>query len=149
MKLVTQLDFLKVAVKENIKDNGKVCDVWLDGQNVSTFPNKTECVLMQFVNYTTKIGQEVYECDVLKPKNSLLYFVILWNKEKSCFSLFGNYDINFVNKQDELCIINSLYNKNSINVDFMNEHEFDVVGNIFENPELICENFNPIDFIYQ
>jgi len=128
MKLVSQLDFLKVAVKENYKDNGKICDVWIDGQNISSFPNKTECVLMQWTNTHDMNGKEIYEFDIHK-------------------SEFGYHIIFFNLKYADYSIMHSDYTTKK-GVWMFEPDKINIVGNIFENPDLIGKNFNPIEFIF-
>jgi uncharacterized phage protein (TIGR01671 family) len=78
-------------------------------------------VLMQFTGLQDVNGKDIYEGDIIKPSDSKLFFVIAWD-EKLC--KFGGLHPD---KEFGLRL-------NKLNTDY-----YTVIGNIYENPELIKE----------
>lgn len=76
-------------------------------------PDKYE--LMQFTSLLDKNGKEIYEGDIIRTTGSGINKTVTWNERMACFG-FGDGSY-----------FNELHRATSI----------EVIGNIYENPELI------------
>ena len=75
--------------------------------------------LMQYTGLKDKNGKEIYEGDIIKFLNNI--FEVIWCNEKASFML----------KNKEY--------KEFLNFIYENNNGMEIVGNIYENPELIKE----------
>lgn len=82
-------------------------------------------------------GHRFFEGDVIGCDKSNARYVILWNEENQCFSLFNCYDLKNINEGDELLKLNTLCNMEQVRVCFLKKYNFYPVGNIFDNPEMM------------
>ena len=81
--------------------------------------DNTDCVLLQFTGLKDKNGKEIYEGDVIKGEKKINCFVE-YSEERGMFIL--NYcNLGYVNFNDKLGM------------------ECEIIGNIYENPELLEE----------
>ncbi len=96
------------------------------GENI--LPIK-ECELMQFTGRKDKNRNEIYEGDLLKGKHSCIYKVY-WDNNLCCFASIGN-EGDFYGSFTHTLAINTGYLKDKFS------KEFEIIGNIHENPELI------------
>ena len=80
-----------------------------------------EYILMQYTSLKDKNGVEIYEGDIIKDWEGIDIYEIVWNKQWACFEL------------------NRLTHKNDTGMDAMDEapFHFEVIGNIYENKELL------------
>ena len=76
--------------------------------------------VMQYTGLKDAVGREIYEGDIVKCDDDL--WVVLWDDYKSCFAIDGLYLSMYVCPFD---------------VSWSNDCE--VIGNIYENPELLEE----------
>ena len=117
-------DFNKIVIEPKIQTN--IVDL--------TTSDTSEIIFHQFTGLTDKNDKEIYEGDILKIFTSLPYYVLVAFRDGA----FNMYDIrkNRVYRQHmavlqtncirPLAILNPAYAKCA-----------EVVGNIFENPELL------------
>lgn len=75
--------------------------------------------LMQYTGLNDKNNEEIYEGDIVKFLNGI--FEVIWCNEKASFIL-KNKDY-----------------KNFLNFIYENNNGMEIVGNIYENPELLGE----------
>ena len=78
-----------------------------------------DMILMQYTGLNDKNGKEIYEGDIVG--DNKIKWIVKWNKHRMGFSLYPT------TKQ--------LYDEMPINVE--NELGFKILGNIYENPELL------------
>lgn len=89
--------------------------VWIWKDNKYNDSEELSCDLMQFIGIKDKNGKEVYEGDIVEFEDGVRDSIV-WNKEWQ-FHTMNNVD----NSQE----------------DFDNS-EAVIIGNIYENPDLIC-----------
>lgn len=76
----------------------------------------------QFTGLLDKKGIEIYESDVVK--NSLNDILeIVWNEDRCCFQMQGRYENSYKQRQ--------------LDCDIVIDLNIEVIGNIFQNPELL------------
>jgi uncharacterized phage protein (TIGR01671 family) len=95
----------------------------LDGAGTSpTLPAETkDCVLLQYTGLKDKNGVEIYDGDILAGVNGSI---------NGNDWLWGNYEIKYQNGNHNVPIWGIYENQNST-------HWFEIIGNIYENPELL------------
>lgn len=91
------------------------CDEWIDHLELK--------LKIQATGLKDKEGKEIYEGDVLK-HNSLDWKVV-WSEETARWKLYSSKEVN--------CVGNHFYNY----LNRGNSAESEIVGNVFENPELL------------
>lgn len=102
-----------------IYENGKMSGVFIDGAFFLT----EEVNLMQYTGLKDKNGKEIYEGDILRIKNSLIELEgeVIWDTIDLSFEVYD--------KENDCKEMLWYTNK-----------EFEVLGNIYENPELLKEH---------
>jgi hypothetical protein len=118
MKMSSQLDFLyEKSQKREWGMQGSLTDVWLNNESESYIP--IHVILMQYTGLKDKNGKEIYEGDILHfdakewrdKEGNGHNFAIEWSDKGGCWCGAGcTYDWS------EWC---------------------EVIGNIYENPELL------------
>jgi len=98
---------------------------YVDDSDVD-YPEKVE--LMQFTGLTDKNGKEIYEGDIYKPSDS---FIVEWTEKVVGIIEFknGSFIGVYRNKKGEI-LDSELYMQGTI----------EVIGNIYENEDLLKEN---------
>ncbi|WP_176467150.1 YopX family protein [Terribacillus saccharophilus] len=81
---------------------------------------------MQYTSLKDKNGKEIYEGDVLKVEGSKRRYVVRWNNEESAFTVTYKY----ANDDPAEWVISEFREVLKT---------FEVIGNIYENPELLQE----------
>ena len=119
----SQYPFVNVRFKEN----GKIVD---EGYHFGQEDGCDNVILMQFTGCHDKNGVEIYEGDILRDTDSEIYYV---DFIRGCFYLKTKY-ISFPHlgwtEWLPMCEIDRL----------ANPVDFEVIGNIYENPGLLKEN---------
>lgn len=91
-------------------------DFWVDFDEIE---------LMQFTNFLDKNGKEIYEGDVVKDEFGRIMKIGFWNCSL-CFIAISKTNFHHAN------IIEWVTNENFASVE--------VIGNVYENPELLEKN---------
>ena len=80
--------------------------------------------LMQYTGLKDKNCKEIYEGDIVKNSiNDILE--VVWNEDRCCFDMRGRYEKSHIIKQ--------------LDCDIVIDLSVEVIGNIYENPELLKE----------
>jgi uncharacterized phage protein (TIGR01671 family) len=95
--------------------------------NIDNQPNPDKFILMQYTGLKDKNGKEIYEGDILKWKCSksgsrkeLIHIVTIgWNGFRYVLTIYDNGE------------------KWATNKSYWNDSDREVIGNIYENPELL------------
>lgn len=91
------------------------------------------------IGYTCPDGREICEFDIIAGNSyTFLKYVVVWDAHRFRYArvLIDSIDLYF-----DLTL--SGY---EINLNWLNDYKPKVIGNIFENPEIISPDFDPIDF---
>lgn len=106
---VWDTDFKKMLL---VNDAKFVNGVMIGAKGVSW---DSKVVIMQFTGLKDKNSREIFESDILKD-----YGEVVWVEQSASFRVnpFGNKDISFMES-------------------FLNMDELEVIGNVYENPELL------------
>jgi len=89
---------------------------------LSTLLSDSDFILMQYTGLKDKNGKEIYEGDILKHPNNNTLFEIKYIKEYCGFRAV--YDRN-------------IYNHSAIILQIGDKGQAEIIGNIYENPELL------------
>lgn len=85
-----------------------------------------DLILMQFTGLKDKNGKEIYEGDILNITQDSIIGVVEWNNDLSLFELNCVVDHNDCTT--------TIYSKQENGFNINRE----IIGNIYENPELLC-----------
>jgi len=116
-------------------ESGKIINyITTDKRDTHQIIEETIC---QFTGLKDKNCAEIYEGDIIQSKiHESAIYVIIWNEKNCCFSGFDKYQYRSM-IIDELYRMNSLFNKENIKPRWLNDYQFEIIGNIFDNPELL------------
>jgi uncharacterized phage protein (TIGR01671 family) len=101
----------------------------------SDFPDNEDMVLMQFTGLLDKQGKEIYEGDIIKILETSLswitdwMFTVKWRDTLSTYCLYRDDDLE---KTGTNC--------QTINYYTAEDKRYEVIGNIYESPELLEDN---------
>jgi hypothetical protein len=86
---------------------------------------RDDCKLMQYTGLKDKNGKEIYEGDILKDGAVVKWFdALTWDSGGSLHS--GFYCSEWLEGDSDLCYHDSF-------------NDVEVIGNIYQNPELVCQ----------
>ena len=95
-------------------------------------------VIPDTVGQFTNLPFNIWEKDIIRSREiPTAIYVVIWNEVNCCFSAIHISEYNQMNKEDALFRFNALYNKTSINPDWLAKYQFESIGNIHDNPELL------------
>jgi hypothetical protein len=94
-------------------------------------------VIPETVEQLTGLPFRIFEGDIIKPKKFETPYVVFWNEENCCFSVIDKYQYEILQSDDKVFATSILQNKSNINPRWILEHQFEVIGNIHDNPELL------------
>jgi len=114
----SQYPFANVRFREN----GKIVD---DGYYFGQEDGCDNVILMQFTGCHDKNGLEIYEGDIVIPQTfTNAKYRVYWSQERLQWSIINTSNVS---KESGRALIN-------------NSTLYEVIGNIYENPELLTEN---------
>lgn len=141
---------------QDLIDNGY--NLYADGRieyHLLSYLNNTvfaceEFILMQFTGLHDKNGKEIWDGDILKPvfpySNLISHLaqVVTWEKSSASFVLFNSYSKSigcycirgFLGGKDRPSELDGRYSSSNVC------EEFEVLGNIYEHPELLKGDSN-------
>jgi len=88
-----------------------------------------ECIIMQYTGKKDKNGVEIYEGDIVENRYCGKVYEIVWDNESSTWSqkIDNNYRSFFMDWAK----------------DKKSEHNIEIIGNIYENTELLSKGIKP------
>lgn len=124
-----------------IAENMTVMDFIEDAQESSELPMElkmNECVWMQYTGLKDKNGKDIYEGDILyvefEKSRTLNHFDIYLKKIYHVAKWYGQgFNIPNIEGEFRQTLCTAIHNKNKPTP------EWEVIGNIYENPELLKE----------
>jgi len=91
----------------------------------------------QYTGYKEKEGKMIFDGDILNPPDSdYTYCVVRWNEKYAAFVIYGYYHPMYFNEGGGEEFASDLSSEEHTMV-FGQEEEFDIIGNIHDNPELL------------
>lgn len=111
-------------VNKKMRNNKDLWDIPYNEIFIHT-PDQSALNIMQYTGLKDKNGVEIYEGDIIRGvsnryKSNKITLYVRWDR--------GQYDVFDIHDKDDW--MDSLYNH-------MNFYDIEVIGNIYENPELL------------
>ena len=95
-------------------------------------------VIPETVGQFAGLPFNIFENDIIQSRlHPTAIYVVIWNEINCCFSAFHISQYNQMNKEDDLFRLNMLCNKTSISPNWLSEYQFEPIGNIYDNSELL------------
>jgi len=100
--------------------------------------DKNVFVIPETVGQFTNLPYKIWENDIIQSrKYATAIYVVIWNNINCCFSALHITEYNVMNNEDDLFRLNMLCNKPNINPDWLSKYQFEPIGNLTDNPELL------------
>lgn len=94
-------------------------------------------VFQDTVGQFSNLPNEIWEHDIIQSQTHKgAVYVVVWNEINACFSAINTYTYELM-KEDELMKINVLNNSSNIKYSWIEEYQFEPIGNIHQHPELL------------
>jgi hypothetical protein len=89
----------------------------------------TQLVIPETVGQQTGLPHNIFEDDIIRPKNSTAKFVVVWNEYNCCYSALTNSEFETT---DELSRLNILSNKGNIDRAWLVKYDIFPIGTIHD-----------------
>lgn len=117
-------EMVKVGAMDWDEEGNLLCLNYPKGKDYFGYEN--DIALMQYTNFKDKDGREIYEGDVVKYYNNL--YQVIWTTPGFCISRIhpNKFELELIANTDKK--------------PEMIKASLEIVGNIYENPELLEQN---------
>ena len=103
-----------------------------------SWPVVVDAIMMLSVGLPDKNGKDIYDGDLIKsPSDDFEYCLCEWNNKKACFQINGYGNSMYFNEGGGEEFSQDITRIEENVLLFGEDNDIEVVGNIYENPELI------------